>query len=261
MLDLITSSLVHSFYSHSFIFFVFAVMSVIVVGISKSGFGAGLSMLSLPLMASQSIINEALAILLPLLIAIDLVGMRRFIKNTDWRILKIIVPPSIVGLVLGMIFFTAITPKALTLSIGVFTLLFLIQNVAMSRMDLKETKSYPWLGRSMGMLSGFTSFVAYIGGPPITVYMLREKLLPMVYTSTLGIFFTIINFGKLGPYAYLDLLNYQQLATSIILSPCVPIGVYFGFYLAKRISMKWYYRIVRFFLLVASIKLIADGII
>jgi uncharacterized membrane protein YfcA len=113
----------------------------------------------------------------------------------------------------------------------------------------------------MGLMSGFTSFVAHIGGPPITVYMLREKLLPMVYTSTLGVFFTVMNFGKLGPYAYLDLLNYKQLATSIILLPCAPVGVYFGFYLAKRISMKWYYRTVRFFLLIASIKLISDGLI
>jgi hypothetical protein len=91
--------------------------------------------------------------------------------------------------------------------------------------------------------------------------MLREKLVPMAYTSTLGVFFTMINFGKLGPYAYLELLNFKQLATSIILLPCVPIGVYLGFYLAEKISMKWYYRIVQFFLLVASIKLIADGLV
>ncbi|WP_215320517.1 sulfite exporter TauE/SafE family protein [Polynucleobacter sp. MWH-S4W17] len=199
MLDLLLTSLTQSFHAHSLIFFVCAVISVIIVGISKSGFGAGLGILSLPLMASQSSINEALAILLPLLIAIDLVGLGRFIRNANWRILKIIIPPAIAGLLLGMFFFTTITPKVLTLSIGIFTLLFLIQNLAMSKMDLKETKSYPWLGRLMGLTSGFTSFVAHIGGPPITVYMLREKLMPMVYTSTLGVFFTIINFGKLGP--------------------------------------------------------------
>lgn len=261
MLDLLFTSLVQSFQAHPLTFFVCAVISVIILGISKSGFGAGLGTLSLPLMASQSTINEALAIMLPLLIVIDLVGLRRYILNANWRILKIVIPPAIAGLLLGMIFFTAITPQVLTLSIGIFTLLFLIQNLAMSRIEVKEIKSYPWLGRAMGLTSGFTSFVAHIGGPPITVYMLREKLLPMVYTSTLGVFFTVMNFGKLGPYAYLDLLNYKQLATSIILLPCAPIGVYFGFYLAKRISMKWYYRTVRFFLLVASIKLIADGLI
>ncbi|QWE04028.1 sulfite exporter TauE/SafE family protein [Polynucleobacter sp. JS-JIR-II-50] len=261
MLDLLFTPLVQSFHAHSLAFFVCAVISVIILGISKSGFGAGLGTLSLPLMASQSPINEALAIMLPLLIVIDLVGLRRYIQNANWNILKIVIPPAIVGLLLGMIFFTAITPQVLTLSIGIFTLLFLIQNLAMSRIEAKETKSYPWLGRAMGLTSGFTSFVAHIGGPPITVYMLREKLLPMVYTSTLGVYFTAMNFGKLGPYAYLNLLNFQQLATSIILLPCVPVGVYFGFYLAKRISMKWYYRTVRFFLLIASIKLISDGLI
>ena len=199
MLDLLFTSLTQSFQAHSLIFFGCAVISVIIVGISKSGFGAGLGILSLPLMASQSSINEALAILLPLLIAIDLVGLGRFIRNANWRILKIIIPPAIAGLLLGMVFFTAITPKVLTLSIGIFTLLFLIQNLVMSRIEVKETKSYPWLGRAMGLTSGFTSFVAHIGGPPITVYMLREKLLPMVYTSTLGVFFTIMNIGKLGP--------------------------------------------------------------
>jgi len=51
------------------------------------------------------------------------------------------------------------------------------------------------------------------------------------------------------------------LATSVILLHCVPVGVYLGYYLAGKISVKWYYRLVNFFLLIASIKLIADGLI
>jgi uncharacterized membrane protein YfcA len=260
MLETLFTPVLESFHAHSLAFFICAIAGVIIVGISKSGFGAGLGVLSLPLVASQSSINEALAILLPLLIAIDLVGIRRFIKNANWRILKLIIPPAFIGMLLGMIFFTIISPQVLTLSVGIFILLFLIQSFITSHFDLKAAKPYPWFGRMMALTSGFTSFVAHNGGPPITVFMLREKLLPMVYTSTLGIFFTCINFGKLLPYAYLDLLNFKQFATSVVLLPCVPIGVYLGFYLAKRIPMKWYYRIVQFFLLVASIKLIADGL-
>jgi uncharacterized membrane protein YfcA len=183
------------------------------------------------------------------------------LKNANWRILKLILPAGFVGLLLGMIFFTVITPKALTLFVGIFIMLFLIQMLVTSHFDLREAKPYPWLGRLMGLMSGFTGFLAHNGGPPITIFMLREKLLPMAYASTLGIFFTFINFGKLGPYAYLNLLNFKQLATSVILLPCVPVGVYLGFYLAERISTKWYYRIVQFFLLLASIKLITDGLL
>jgi uncharacterized membrane protein YfcA len=260
MLETLINPVIESFHTHSLVFFICAIASVVIVGISKSGFGSGLGVLSLPLMASQSTLNEALAILLPLLIAIDLVGIGRFLKHADWRILKLILPAAFVGMFLGMIFFTVITPKALTLFVGIFIMLFLIQLLVTSHFDLREAKPYPWLGRLMGLISGFTSFVAHNGGPPITIFMLREKLVPMVYTSTLGIFFTFINFGKLGPYAYLDLLNLKQLATSVILLPCVPVGVYLGFYLVEKISMKWYYRIVQFFLLVASVKLIADGL-
>jgi len=260
MLETLINPVTESFHAHSLAFFICAILSVIVVGISKSGFGAGLGVLSLPLMASQSTLNEALAILLPLLIAIDLVGIRRFLKNANWRILKLILPAAFFGMLLGMIFFTVITPKALTLFVGVFIMLFLIQMLVTSHFDLRDAKPYPWLGRLMGITSGFTSFVAHNGGPPITIFMLRENLLPMVYTSTLGVFFAFINFGKLGPYAYLDLLHFKQLATSAILLPCVPVGVYLGFYLAEKISVKWYYRIVQFFLLVASVKLIADGL-
>ena len=260
MLETLINPVTESFHAHSLAFFICAILSVIVVGISKSGFGAGLGVLSLPLMASQSTLNEALAILLPLLIAIDLVGIRRFWKNANWRILKLILPAAFFGMLLGMIFFTVITPKALTLFVGVFIMLFLIQMLVTSHFDLRDAKPYPWLGRLMGITSGFTSFVAHNGGPPITIFMLRENLLPMVYTSTLGVFFAFINFGKLGPYAYLDLLHFKQLATSAILLPCVPVGVYLGFYLAEKISVKWYYRIVQFFLLVASVKLIADGL-
>jgi len=261
MLETLINPVIESLHAHSLAFFICAIASVVVVGISKSGFGAGLGVLSLPLMASQASLNEALAILLPLLIAIDLVGIRRFWKNANWRILKLILPAAFVGMFLGMVFFTVITPKVLTLFVGIFIMLFLIHMLVTSHFDLREAKPYPWLGRLMGLISGFTSFVAHNGGPPITIFMLREKLLPMAYTSTLGIFFAFINFGKLGPYAYLDLLNFKQLAASVILLPCVPVGVYLGFYLAEKISMKWYYRIVQFFLLVASVKLIADGLI
>ncbi|WP_420812055.1 TSUP family transporter [Polynucleobacter campilacus] len=105
MLDALMNPVIESFHAHSLAFFICAIASVVLVGISKSGFGAGLGVLSLPLMASQVGLNEALAILLPLLIAIDLVGIRRFLKNANWRILKLILPAGFLGLLLGMIFF------------------------------------------------------------------------------------------------------------------------------------------------------------
>ena len=261
MSDSLLAPLTQAFHAHTLTFFIVAIVSVLLVGISKSGFGAGLGTLSLPLLASPVSVAEALAILLPLLIAIDLVGLRRFLRNANWKILTLVLPPAVCGILVGMVFFTVIEPKVLTLCIGIFILLYLLQDLVMSYLDAKEAKLSPWVGMVMGLLSGVTSFVAHNGGPPITAYMLREKLSPIVYTSTLGIFFACMNFAKLGPYAYLDLIKLDYLTTSVLIFPCVPVGVYFGFYLAKHIPVRWYYRIVRFFLLVAGVKLLIDGLI
>lgn len=260
MLTSFSAPLIQSLNTHTPIFFICAVLGVLLVGISKSGFGAGLGTLSLPILTTQVSVAEALAILLPLLIAIDLVGLRRFLRNANWQILMIVLPSAAIGIVIGFIFFSVIPPKILTLSIGIFILLYLIQDLIMSHLGSAGSRMSPLWGMVMGVLSGVTSFVAHNGGPPITAYMLREKLTPIAYTSTLGVFFTCVNFAKLGPYAYLDLIQLDYLATSMLILPCVPVGVYVGFYLAKRIPMNWYYRIVRFFLLIAGIKLLMDGL-
>jgi hypothetical protein len=182
------------------------------------------------------------------------------LRNANWKILSLVLPSAAIGILIGMIFFAVIAPQVLTLCIGIFILLYLLQDLVMSYFESNKAKLSPWLGILLSILSGVTSFVAHNGGPPITAYMLREKLAPMVYTSTLGIFFACLNFAKVGPYAYLGLIQWDYLITSILILPCVPIGVYFGFYLAKHIPVNWYYRIVRFFLLVAGVKLLIDGL-
>jgi uncharacterized membrane protein YfcA len=100
---------------HSALFFIMAAISVLLLGISKSGFGAGFGVLAPPLMASQSSLAEALAILLPILIAIDLVALRRFWSHADRRILKLILLPAGVGMLMGYLFFSLITPQMLYL--------------------------------------------------------------------------------------------------------------------------------------------------
>ena len=53
-------------------------------------------------------------------------------------------------------------------------------------------------------VSGFTSFVAHAGGPPLAFYLLPPKELPpMVPPATSPVYFALINLSKWGPYAWL----------------------------------------------------------
>ena len=56
------------------VFYAVAVPAVILMGISKSGFGAGFGALAVPLMALVVPVPQAAAILLPVLLLIDGLG-------------------------------------------------------------------------------------------------------------------------------------------------------------------------------------------
>lgn len=258
-------------------FYIATAIGVVLMGISKSGFGAGIGFLAVPLIASQSNVNIALALLLPILMATDLMGFRVYLKNFDRTMMKIIMPAGLVGTCLGIIFFKQITPAVLSISIGTFTLLFLVQRLWLANKQrgksiagqaIDEIKPHSsqltsktkWSGRLFAMISGFTSFIAHNGGPPMTAFLIPRKMNPLVYTATLGVFFTAINFSKWIPYSYLGLIDFKGMAIALVFLPLVPVGVYLGFYAAKRIPQATYYKIVYVAMFFGGMKMIWDGL-
>lgn len=81
-------------------FWVVAALAVILVGLGKGGF-SGLGSASMPLMALVIDPISAAAILLPLFIVQDVVGVWAFRKHYDARILAWALPGALVGTFLG----------------------------------------------------------------------------------------------------------------------------------------------------------------
>jgi uncharacterized protein len=117
-----------------------------------------------------------------------------------------------------------------------------------------------WLGALLTIASGFTSFIAHAGGPPINAYMLPLKLKPVVYTATMAFFFFVINLSKWIPYAWLGLLDMRNLATSIVLLPLAPVGVWFGVKIARKIDPALFYRLVYIGMFLTGTKLVWDAL-
>ena len=93
-------------------------------------------------------------------------------------------------------------------------------------------------GFVLGIASGFTSFVAHAGSPPINAYMIPLKFPPLKFTATMAVFFFVINLSKWLPYGLLGLLDMRNMATSLVLLPLAPLGVWVGVRWARRISSK-----------------------
>lgn len=239
-------------------FYLVSVPAVLLLGISKSGFGAGFGSLAVPLMAMAVTVPQAAAILMPVLLVMDLLGITALRKEFDRRLLKFLLPFGLLGTVIGALLFKVLVANIVAGIVGGFTLLFLAQRLLFPpRADSAPPPR--WLGAILTATSGFTSFVAHAGGPPISAYVIPLKLPPLVFTATLSFFFFFINLSKWIPYAWLGLLDWRNLATSLVLLPLAPIGVWSGIWLARRINQQLFYQLIYLGLFLTGVKLVWDA--
>lgn len=239
-------------------FYAVAIPAVLLLGISKSGFGTGFGSLAVPLMALSVTVPQAAAILMPLLLGMDLMAMAAFRKEFDFKFLRFLIPFGLLGTVIGALLFKSLDAHIVAGLVGGFTLLFLAQRLLFP----PRPDSLPpprWVGALLTTTSGFTSFVAHAGGPPISAYVIPLRLSRPKFTATMTFFFFIINLSKWGPYAWLGLLDMRNMATSLVLLPLVPLGVGVGVRLAKRISPVHFYRFIYVGIFLTGVKLLWDA--
>ena len=240
-------------------FYAVTIPAVLLLGVSKSGFGAGFGSLAVPVMALAVTVPQAAAILMPVLLVMDVMGMAAFRKDLDLRLLRFLLPFGLLGIVVGALLFKVLDAHTVAGVVGVFTLLFLAQRPLFP----PQPDSAPpprWLGAILTTTSGFTSFIAHAGGPPINAYMIPLRLPPIRFTATMAFFFFLINLSQWLPYAWLGLLDLRNLATSMVLLPLAPVGVMIGVRLARRIRPQLFYRLVYIGMFLTGSKLVWDAL-
>ena len=240
-------------------FYAVAIPAVLLVGISKSGFGAGFGALGVPLMALAVPVPQAAAIMLPLLVIMDFMGLAALAKHADRGLIKLLLPTGLVGICIGTASFGLMKASTVAGVVGALTLTFLaIRTLFPPKADAPPPPR--WVGGLLGTASGFTSFVSHAGGPPLGFYLLPQKLPPLVFAGTSAVFFTVINLSKWPPYAALGLIDLTNMSTSLALAPVAPLGGWAGLRFTKKVSPVLFYRLFLTGMFFAGSKLLWDGL-
>jgi uncharacterized membrane protein YfcA len=239
-------------------FYAAAVPAVFLVGMAKSGFGAGLGALATPLMALTITVPRAAAIMLPLLAIIDALGLFALLRHADWSLLRRLIPAGLIGSMAGFASFGLFSATTVGGIVGLLTLVFLALRLFFPP-SAEAPKAGVATGWLLGATSGFTSFVAHAGGPPVAFYVLPLRLPAMTYTATMAVFFTLINLSKWIPYGLLGLLDVSNFSTSMVLAPVAPLGVWVGIRMARRMRAELFYRIVYIGMFLTGLKLVSDA--
>jgi uncharacterized membrane protein YfcA len=104
-------------------FYAVAVPAVLMMGLAKSGFGAGFGALATPLMALSIPVPQAAAIMLPLLLVMDATGVKALWRQRDRALLRLLLPAGLLGTVIGFLMFGVLPTHTVSGIVGGLTLL------------------------------------------------------------------------------------------------------------------------------------------
>ncbi len=240
------------------LFFLSVVPAIILYGIAKSGLGGSISLISVPLMTIVMPLNQALAIILPILIFSDIIAVYRFRKEFDFGTLKLIVPFAALGILIGSLTFKYFSEDLLKLIVGVMGFLFAGHYFIFKKEKTAPSKKNFIKGAICSSIAGFSSFCVHAGGTPTSLYLLPLRLKKEIYVGTRIIFFSCVNIIKLPLYIYLSMMNFETFYQSAALFPLAIIGIIIGYKLLKIIKENLFYNIIYGLILISSSKLIFD---
>ncbi len=240
------------------LFFISVVPAIILYGIAKSGLGGSISLISVPLMTVVMPLNQALAVILPILVFSDIVAVYRFRREFDFSTLKLIVPFAALGIIIGSFTFKYFSEDLLKLIVGIMGFLFAGHYFLFKKEKKIPAKKNFLKGAIFSSIAGFSSFCVHAGGTPTSIYLLPLRLKKEIYVGTRIIFFTFVNLIKLPLYIYLSMMNFDTLYQSVLLLPLAITGIFIGYKLLKIIDENLFYNIIYVLILVSSTKLLID---
>ena len=156
------------------LFYFYASIGVIFFGISKGGFAGPIAILSIPIMALVMSPIKAAAILLPVLLVMDFLAIYIYWNKWDLDNIRIILPPAMMGILIGAITFNFTSEDSIRIIIGSIAIIFLLLSLLQKNHKLiRPTKNK---GILWSLISGYTSFIIHSGALPLNFYLLPQKL-------------------------------------------------------------------------------------
>jgi hypothetical protein len=244
------------------LFYILAAIAVILVGLGKGGF-SGLGSAAMPVMTLAIDPISGAAILLPLFIVQDVVGVWSFRRSIDWRMLGWTLPGCALGIFLGWLLAANVAVWVVEAAVGAIALVFGINQLATkSGAGVALKKPQPdAVGLFWGSLSGFTSQVALAGGPPFQVWALSRKLPRDVFVGTNALFFAASNWLKVPAFIALGQFTERNAALTGIFLPLAIISTLAGVWLVRRVSPARFVIVINLLMIAVGAKLLWGALI
>ena len=189
-----------------------------------TGFGSGL--IAIPLLAHFL----PLTFVVPLVLVIDftasVVLSRHMHMTVRWDEIRFLLPPSLVGILLGSFLLVNLPREPLLVGLALFVIFFGLRYVFNIHSERPISR---WWSLPTGLIGGLIGALFGTGGPPYVVYLSHRLHDKTQLRGTLSGLFMLDGALRIITFLWIGLLLQDDMFISLLLAmPLMALGLYLG---------------------------------
>ena len=242
--------------------------SVLIIAISKGGFGGGIGILAVPVMALVMPTQHMLGIMMLVLIAADILSNLHYFREYEWRLLRWLLVGAVLGIATGTTVLWSmgqVDPgtfdRVMKITIGIICLLVIaLQAWRLAGRGVWMLPIHPASSTMVGLVAGTVSAIAHAAGPIIPLYLLQAKLPKRKLVATALLYMLIANPLKVPGYIALGIINADTFRDCIWFIPLLPAGTMLGVWMNGKIPEKPFVIIMYAMAAVTALAMVAKAL-
>lgn len=245
----------------------YAIIAIAAIGsaVIKNGVGVGAGIFLLPFLSLVLPAKFALGLGAPIMLVSDIAGVVYYWKEWEKRELLLLLPPAVLGVVLGASIIKVIPNELFRFWVGLFAAAFSVYHLLKLKFPKHEetdrwagliTNPKEFLTVLFGFLGGLASSVIHAGGLVISVYLIQSSKDKRTFVGTFVVFFAVTNFLKIIAYSKIGILSAEIVLSVAAIFPLIILGGFLGNALNKRVSQKTFRVVVFGAILIIGISLL-----
>jgi uncharacterized membrane protein YfcA len=257
------------------IWWVIVCLAIFGIGLTKSGFGAGVGLMLAPTMAlamdhTGRGAGAALGLMLPLLIVGDFLAVWQYRHLFSLSVVRKLLPGTAVGVVLGGLLLwylkharsEHVAEALVKTEIGFESVVLVgLHWYRLWRGQAQRLMREPLRSHLTGGFAAASSTLAHAAGPIIALYLLPLQMDRQLFVGTCAIYFFILNTCKLPVYALGGQFAKASPLFALQFLPLVLAGAAFGLWLNRRIADRWFSRIIYVVTFLLGWYILYEGIV
>jgi uncharacterized membrane protein YfcA len=175
-----------------------------------------------------------------------------------WRELWLLLPPTIIGAVIGLWLFAVLDNRVLVIMLGGFLVLYSLYMLTVSILGLPQLRcSSRWAWPAGFFGSFFDTLFGGGGGTLVVIYVNARGVTRAGFRATVAALWFFEMIARIGGYAWSGFYSSTVLLLFLLLLPLMWAGTVVGERLGNKVDSETFARVLAVMLLASGLSLLA----